>query len=76
MVQRLPPSLGAAEVKPRLIFFEAPSQRGLLRCGHGLVDEVKAGMGEAGGIDGKKARFAILGVSGTIRAARRKFLSG
>ncbi|MDI6819960.1 MAG: Rpp14/Pop5 family protein [Candidatus Hodarchaeaceae archaeon] len=75
LIQRLPSSLGGAEVKPYLVFFEAPSQRGLLRCGHKLVDEVKAGMGEAERIDGKKARFAILGVSGTIRAAKRKFLS-
>lgn len=75
LIQRLPSSLGAAEAKPHLIFFEAPSQRGLLRCGRKLVDEVKAWMGEVGGIGGKKARFAILGVSGTIRAAKRKFLS-
>ncbi len=59
----------------KLVFYEASSQRGLLRCGHKQVDEVKAAMAEIKKIGEKRASFAILGVSGTIKAARRKFLT-
>ncbi|HID60432.1 MAG TPA: hypothetical protein EYP46_01055 [Hadesarchaea archaeon] len=53
----------------RLMFYNERSRRGLLRCGHRQVDGVKTSMLKSGKI------FRVLGVSGTIRAAKRKFLA-
>ncbi|MCS7131150.1 MAG: hypothetical protein NZ934_00235 [Hadesarchaea archaeon] len=75
LLQQIFLSQNAHEVEPKLISFDEVSQRGLLRCGHKLVAEFKDKMKEAKGIDGKEARLVILGVSGTIKAAKRKFLS-
>ncbi len=57
----------------KLVLYDASSQKGLLRCGHRQLDEIKASMVGAGG-GAKKASFRTVGVSGTIRAAKRKFL--
>ena len=59
----------------RMIFFEAGSGRGLLRCEHKQVAQVKAAILKLKRIGGGDASFSVLGVSGTIRAANRKFLS-
>ena len=58
----------------KLALFDMDSRRGLLRCGHRWVNEVKAAMLSIKKIGGKEASFVILGVSGTIKAAKRKFL--
>jgi RNase P/RNase MRP subunit POP5 len=58
----------------KLVFHDVSSRRGLLRCGHKQVDELKATMANIEKIGGSEASFVILGVSGTIRAAKRKFL--
>jgi len=57
----------------RLILYNAGSGRGLLRCGHKQVGQVKAAMAELE-VGKKKASLRVLGVSGTIRVAKRKFL--
>jgi RNase P/RNase MRP subunit POP5 len=59
----------------KLVFYEASSQRGLLRCGHKQVDEVKTALTGKEKIGNKRVSFRILGVSGTIKAAKRKFLA-
>jgi RNase P/RNase MRP subunit POP5 len=59
----------------RMIFFEAGSGRGLLRCEHKQVAQVKAAILKLKRIGSGGVSFSILGVSGTIRAAKRKFLS-
>lgn len=58
----------------KLVFYDVSSRRGLLRCGHKQVGELKATMANIKKIGGREASFVILGVSGTIRAAKRKFL--
>ncbi len=58
----------------KLVLYDTDSRRGLLRCGHKQVNEVKAAMLSVKKIGGKEASFVILGVSGTIKAAKRKFL--
>jgi RNase P/RNase MRP subunit POP5 len=58
----------------KLVFHDVDSRRGLLRCGHRQVGELKAAIANIKKIGGKKASFVIFGVSGTIRAAKRKFL--
>jgi RNase P/RNase MRP subunit POP5 len=59
----------------RMIFLGADSGRVLLRCEHKQVAQVKAAILKLKRIDGRNVAFNILGVSGTIRAAKRKFLS-
>lgn len=59
----------------KLVLYDTCSRRGLLRCGHKQVDEIKVSMSEAGEVSTKMVSFRILGVSGTIRAAKRKFLA-
>ena len=58
----------------RMIFFEASSGRGLLRCGHKQVVQVKTAILKLKQIGDRDVSFSVLGVSGTIRAAKRKFL--
>jgi len=65
------PNLDRAALK--LILYEALSRQGLLRCSHKQVNEIKAAMSGVK-IGDKEVAFTILGVSGTIRAAKRKFL--
>lgn len=59
----------------KLVLYDERSRRGLLRCGHKQVDEIKASMSGAGEIGAEMISFKVLGVSGTIRAAKRKFLA-
>ena len=59
----------------KLILYDENSRRGLLRCGHKQVDEIKASVLSAGENHAKMISFRVLGVSGTIRAAKRKFLA-
>jgi RNase P/RNase MRP subunit POP5 len=58
----------------KLVLYNESSRRGLLRCRHGQVDEIKASISCAGKTGTKMLSFRVLGVSGTIRAAKRKFL--
>lgn len=58
----------------KLVFYNASSRRGLLRCSHKQVSEVKAVITGTEKISNKKIHFKVLGVSGTIKAAKRKFL--
>jgi RNase P/RNase MRP subunit POP5 len=58
----------------RLVLYDENSRRGLLRCSHEQVDEVKASISCGGETGTKMLSFRVLGVSGTIRAAKRKFL--
>ncbi len=58
----------------RMIFFWADSGRVLLRCEHKQVAQAKAAILKLKRVGDKNVAFGILGVSGTIRAAKRKFL--
>jgi len=58
----------------KLVFYDASSQLGLLRCGHKQVDEVKAIIARRE-VGNKKVSFEVLGVSGTIKSAKRKFFA-
>lgn len=58
----------------KLVLYDTNSQRGLLRCDHRQVNEVKAAMLSIKKISGEEVSFVIFGVSGTIKAAKRKFL--
>jgi RNase P/RNase MRP subunit POP5 len=58
----------------RLVFYDPVSKFGLLRCGHKQVDAVKTIITQVGFGDTQPS-FKVLGVSGTIKAARRKFFA-
>jgi ribonuclease P/MRP protein subunit POP5 len=58
----------------RLILYDTDSRRGLLRCGHLQLDDIKKILEDIKELGGKKAKVLILGVSGTIKKARKKFL--
>ena len=64
-------SLRGITPPPRLIFFDESAKRGLLRCGHLQVGETRETLG---GLSVGGASFTITGVSGTIKACKRKFL--
>lgn len=59
----------------RLIMYNRRFHSGLLRCAHKQVAELKAALVGVQKIGVKRASFSILGVSGTIKTARRKFLA-
>jgi RNase P/RNase MRP subunit POP5 len=58
----------------KLVFYDPGSKLGLLRCGHKQAEAVKSIITQAG-IGDKKLSFKVLGVSGTIKAARRNFFA-
>ena len=58
----------------KLIFYDPGAKLGLLRCGHKQVDAIKTIVTRVE-IGDKPPSFKVLGVSGTIKAARRKFLA-
>ncbi|MFH1821407.1 MAG: hypothetical protein ABH852_03060 [Methanobacteriota archaeon] len=61
--------IGVDRAEVRVITHDADSRKGLLRCSHDLVGELKGVMAHG------ESPLKVLGVSGTIRAAKRKFLS-
>ena len=59
----------------KLVLHNEHSRQGLLRCGHKQVEEIKALMTGVEKLGAKAVSFRTLGVSGTIKAAKRKFLT-
>jgi len=57
---------------PGLILFDKVVKRGLLRCGHLQLGEVKEALA---GLRAGESSFSVIGVSGTIKASKRKFLA-
>jgi RNase P/RNase MRP subunit POP5 len=64
----------AGEFYLKLIFYDEGSGMGLLRCGHRHVEIVKKMISEAK-IRGRDNGFIVIGVSGTIKSAKRKYFS-
>ena len=54
--------------KLRLVYYNRTISRGLIRCGHKQTDEIRQKIGAEG-------KMKALGTSGTIKAAKRKFLA-
>lgn len=55
--------------KPWLISYDRRTKQGLVKCGHRQVDKIKQKLSN------KKIEFKIIGVSGTIKKTKQKFLS-
>lgn len=62
-------TLGIGRTEIRVVVYDTDSRRGLLRCSHDVVEGLKMAMAR------DESDLRVLGVSGTIRAAKRKFLS-
>lgn len=60
---------------PRLIDYDKRYGAGIIRCGHRDLNEVKSSLINIDKISGKDVTMRVIGVSGTIKALRRKFLT-
>jgi len=70
-----PGTLGSARAKPWFIKFDEKSQTGIVRVDRKHVEELRFALTLVTEINGSKAIFRTLGVSGTIKRLKRKFLA-
>ncbi len=54
--------------------FLKDKKRGVIRCTHRSVEEVRLALATLTHIKGKKVTFKVLGVTGTILSAKKKYL--
>lgn len=66
--------LGSARAKPWFIKFDEKSQTGILRVDRKHVEELRFALTLVTEINGSNALFRSLGVSGTIKRLKMKFL--
>ncbi len=68
--------LNTALAKLRIMrdLWQEEKQAGVLRCSHTAVELVRASMLLIDRIGDSRVAFRVLGVSGTVRGAKRKFL--
>lgn len=64
--------VGASEICPKLVEFDGV--RGILKCAHTKVEDVRAALACIYEVGGKKLSVRVLGISGTIRGAKEKFI--
>ncbi|NJF25620.1 ribonuclease P protein component 2 [Thermococcus sp. Bubb.Bath] len=67
--------LGSARAKPWFIKFDEGSQTGVVRVDGKHVEELRFALAMLTEINGSRVIFRTLGVSGTIKRLKRKFLS-
>ncbi|AEC50983.1 ribonuclease P protein component 2 [Pyrococcus sp. NA2] len=67
--------VGTALAKPWLIKFDPKTKTGILRCDRKFVEHVRFALLLVSSYKGKRLMFRTLGVSGTIRRLKMKFLS-
>jgi ribonuclease P/MRP protein subunit POP5 len=69
--------VGVSESKIWLIQYDKRAGIGILRCAHKKVEEVRAALACLHSVNETRTRIGIrvLGISGTIKGARKKFLS-
>ncbi|KXB02309.1 hypothetical protein AKJ44_00820 [candidate division MSBL1 archaeon SCGC-AAA261F17] len=61
--------------RPRIVIYDGDEGCGLVKCSHLQVDELKRELKKIGGTGNESFKVRLLGVSGTIKATKRKFLS-
>jgi ribonuclease P/MRP protein subunit POP5 len=64
--------LGAASNKLKLICFDGCF--GILRCNHDRIQDTRALLATISMVDGTRASVQVIGVSGTIKSATKKYL--
>lgn len=67
--------LGASRTNIWMLDFLPAKQRGIIRCSHTAVRDVVASITLVSKIEDKKSSFNVLGVSGTVKKCRVKYLS-
>ena len=65
--------LGVSKMSLWLIEWNDETKKGILKVNHKSVNEMRASIALIKEINGKKATFHVLGVSGTIKRAREKY---
>jgi RNase P/RNase MRP subunit POP5 len=60
----------------QVILYDQLAGLGIIRCGHKSVDKVKLVLKNLRTISGKPVTIDVTGVSGTIRALKRKYVLG
>jgi len=68
-------TLGSVRAKPWFIAFDEKSQTGIVRVDRNHVEELRFALTLLTEINGSKATFRTLGVSGTMKRLKRKFLA-
>ena len=63
------------KINLRLLEYDQQSGRGILVCGHKMVDPVRQSISTIIKIADKPVAIRVMGVSGTIRQLYRKFMS-
>ncbi len=66
---------GLSRIRITPIFYDEAEREGILRCAHKDLWDLRAAMAFVDQIDSKKASILVKGVSGTLKAAKVKFLS-
>ncbi len=66
---------GASQANLRFLEFDSPKDYAVVRCSHAALEMVRASIASVTEIDGKRAVFHVLGVSGTLKSLRRKVTS-
>ncbi|MBI5347665.1 MAG: ribonuclease P protein component 2 [Candidatus Aenigmarchaeota archaeon] len=54
--------------------YSMEKQRGIIKCAHSCVEQVRAAMALVQVVGESKAVFRVIGVTGTIKSARTKYL--
>ncbi len=69
--------LGSSEAKVWLIqnLYDAETQRGALKCSNDYVEHMRASLSLISFVGESKAVVRIIGVTGTIKSARLKYLT-
>ena len=66
--------LGAAKTSLWVMDWDDASKTGVLKVSHSSLDDVRAALALVKEVNGSRAAFRVLGVSGTVKKARAKFL--
>jgi ribonuclease P/MRP protein subunit POP5 len=68
--------LNVSLAKPWMIksLYDEQNQRGVIKCGNDYVEQIRAALSLIQIIGEKKAIVKVLGVTGTIKSARLKYL--
>jgi ribonuclease P/MRP protein subunit POP5 len=64
--------IGVSTISPKLLDFNGKS--GILRCAQDRVNEARAILATVNNINGAPLTLRVVGISGTIKAAKEKFM--
>lgn len=63
---------GLSQANPQLIEYDEKEKMGILRCSHTQLRQVRASLAYITSLEGLPASIQVKGVSGTLRALRRR----